>query len=86
MLLIFTNGARGFLALPKPLFGSECDDNNAAGSHSIMYCCVGGTVVSWLVPLLEPEASGLGSSRGQENCVVFLGKCLSPPRNINGNQ
>jgi len=35
VILIFTNGARGFLALPKPLFGSECDDNNAAG----MYCC-----------------------------------------------
>ena len=31
VILIFTNGARGFLALPKPLFGSECDDNNAAG-------------------------------------------------------
>lgn len=31
MILVFTNGTRGFLALPKPLFASECDDNNAAG-------------------------------------------------------
>ena len=32
VVLVFTNGARGFLALPRPLFGSECDDNNAAGT------------------------------------------------------
>ncbi|KAJ7370570.1 Tectonic-1 [Desmophyllum pertusum] len=31
VILVFTNGARGFLALPRPLLGSECDDNNAAG-------------------------------------------------------
>ncbi|KAK2568357.1 hypothetical protein P5673_007378 [Acropora cervicornis] len=31
VLLVFDNGARGFLSLPKPLFGSECDDNNPAG-------------------------------------------------------
>lgn len=32
VLLVFDNGARGFLSLPKPLFGSECDDNNPAGT------------------------------------------------------
>ncbi|XP_068725456.1 tectonic-3-like [Montipora capricornis] len=31
VLLIFDSGARGFLSLPKPLFGNECDDNNPAG-------------------------------------------------------
>ena len=34
MLLVFENGARGFLSLPRPFFGSECDDNNAAGIPS----------------------------------------------------
>lgn len=29
--LVFDNGVRGFLSLPRPLFGSECDDNNPAG-------------------------------------------------------
>ena len=36
MLLAFDNGARGFLSLPRPLFGSECDDNNAAGIPSVL--------------------------------------------------
>ena len=39
VILIFTNGARGFLALPKPLFGSECDDNNAAGMLLLAVHC-----------------------------------------------
>ena len=29
-------------------------------------------------------SSGPGSSPGRGNCVVFLGKALSPPRCING--
>ena len=37
VLLVFDNGARGFLSLPKPLFGSECDDNNPAGTFP--YLC-----------------------------------------------
>ena len=40
----------------------------------------GGIMVSALVP----GASGLGSSPGRGHWVVFLGKCLSPPRSING--
>lgn len=36
VILVFTNGARGFLALPRPLLGSECDDNNAAGMHKFV--------------------------------------------------
>lgn len=36
VVLVFTNGARGFLALPRPLFGSECDDNNAAGTFTLI--------------------------------------------------
>ncbi|CAH3171293.1 unnamed protein product [Porites lobata] len=31
VLLLFNNGAKGFLSFPKPLFGSECNDNNPAG-------------------------------------------------------
>ena len=30
-----------------------------------------------MVSTLDPGASGLGSSPGQENCVVFLGKTLN---------
>lgn len=30
VILVFDNGASGFLSLPRPLFGSECDDNNPA--------------------------------------------------------
>lgn len=32
VILVFDNGASGFLSLPRPLFGSECDDNNPAGT------------------------------------------------------
>ncbi|PFX24477.1 Tectonic-3 [Stylophora pistillata] len=31
IILQFSNGAKGFLALPKPLLGEECDDRSAAG-------------------------------------------------------
>ncbi|KAK3746639.1 hypothetical protein QZH41_012846 [Actinostola sp. cb2023] len=31
ILLVFENGAKGFLSLPKPLFSKECDDENPAG-------------------------------------------------------
>lgn len=37
VLLVFDSGARGFLSLPKPLFGSECDDNNPAGTFPYTY-------------------------------------------------
>lgn len=37
VILVFENGARGFLSLPRPFFGSECDDNNAAGIPSVLY-------------------------------------------------
>ena len=37
VILVFDNGARGFLSLPRPLFGSECDDNNAAGIPSSFF-------------------------------------------------
>lgn len=31
IILQFSNGAKGLLALPKPLLGEECDDRSAAG-------------------------------------------------------
>ena len=37
MVLVFDNGARGFLSLPRPLFGSECDDHNAAGIAVLLF-------------------------------------------------
>lgn len=64
VFFIFINGVRGFFVLLKLLFGSECDDNNVVGSYNIMYCCVGGIVVFWLVFLLEFEVSGSGLSFG----------------------
>ena len=36
VLLVFNNGARGFLSFPKPLFGSECNDNNPAGVYRVI--------------------------------------------------
>jgi hypothetical protein len=31
VLLVFENGAKGFLSLPKPMLTRECDDENPAG-------------------------------------------------------
>ena len=36
IILQFNNGAKGFLVLPRPLLGGECDDRSAAGTCTCM--------------------------------------------------
>ena len=36
IILQFNNGAKGFLVLPRPLLGGECDDRSAAGTCTYM--------------------------------------------------
>lgn len=49
IILQFNNGAKGFLVLPRPLLGGECDDRSAAGTCT----CMQEKKKSWHLTLIE---------------------------------
>ena len=72
MLLLFDNGAKGYLALPSAGTTRECDDRNAAGTFMEYISCY-----NWLLLVILCTRVATGFGLGLIPTLFLDYKCIS---------